>query len=87
MKCAKDDNYPHIKEFIGLIEELVLSIEISSHNGEAVGFQNLYFPNHPIFSYLANDTKDTIMFNVKRGTRRDKLTSLFETYDELKEEI
>lgn len=86
-KCAQDDNYPHIVEFTGLFEELVLSIEIASDNGETVGFQNLYFPNHPVFSYLAADTKDTIMFQVSRETRRDKLTTLFDFYGELKEEI
>lgn len=86
-KYAKDDNYPHIVEFTSLFEELILSIEISSHNGETVGFQNLYFPNHPVFSYLADDTKDSIMFQVSRETRRDKLTTLFDFYGELKEEI
>lgn len=86
-KYAKDDNYPHIVEFTSLFEELILSIEISSHNGETEGFQNLYFPNHPVFSYLADDTKDSIMFQVSRETRRDKLTTLFDFYGELKEEI
>lgn len=52
-----------------------------------MGFQNLYFPNHPVFSYLADDTKDSIMFQVSRETRRDKLTTLFDFYGELKEEI
>jgi hypothetical protein len=67
-----------------MFEELVLSIEISSNNGEVNSFQNLYFPNHPVFSYLAADTRDTIMFEVGRDTRRDKLTTLFSHYDELK---
>lgn len=86
-KYAHDDNYPHIETFTGMFEQLILSIEISSDNGEVVGFQNLYFPNHPVFSYLAADTKDTIMFQVSRETRRDKLTTLFDYYGELKEEI
>jgi hypothetical protein len=71
-------------DFTGQFEELILSIEISSFNGEAIGFQNLYFPNHPVFSYLAGDTKDTIMFQVSRETSRDKLTTLFDHYEELK---
>ena len=69
------------------MEELVLSIEISSYNGEDRYFQNLYFPNHPVFSYLAPDSKDDIMFKVGRENRRDKLTTLFSYYSELKEEI
>jgi hypothetical protein len=40
-----------------------------------------------VFSYLAADTRDSIMFQVSRETRRDKLTTLFDFYGELKEEI
>ena len=80
--------YPYIKEFIDLVEVLVLSIEISSDDGNGkLKNQNLYFPNHPVFSYLAPDTKDDIMFRVGRENRRDKLTTLFGYYDELKREI
>lgn len=70
------DGYTHINQFIALFEELLLSIEISSDNGEVVSFQNVYFPKHPVFSYLAADTRDTIMFDVGRDTRRDKLITL-----------
>lgn len=58
----------------------MLSIEISSDNGNEVGVQNIYFPRHPVFSYLAADTRDTIMFQVGRETRRDKLITLQEHY-------
>ena len=47
--------------------------------------QNLYFPNHPVFDYLAGDTRDRVMFEVGRGNRRDKLITLQEHYDELRE--
>lgn len=49
--------------------------------------QNVYFPKHPVFSYLASDTCNAIMMEVNRSNRRDKLISLFGFYDELKDEI
>jgi hypothetical protein len=63
-----------LNEFNGLI----LSIEISSHNGKEKGFQYIYFPKHPVFSYLAADTKDSIMMGVKRETQRDKQITLLQ---------
>lgn len=38
----------------------------------------MYFVNHPVFSYLANTTRDKIMIEVTRDTPRDKLTSLLD---------
>lgn len=55
---------------------LILSIEVSSFNGKEVGLQYIYFPNHPVFNYLAQDTRDDIMMRVKRETQRDKQISL-----------
>lgn len=70
-----------------IFEGLIIQIEVSSYNGREETFQNLYFPNHPVFSYLAEDTKDSIMLQVSRDTQRDKLTSLFGFYENIMEEI
>jgi hypothetical protein len=70
-----------------IFESLIIQIEVSSFNGREETFQNLYFPNHPVFSYLAEDTKDSIMLQVSRDTQRDKLISLFGFYENIKEEI
>lgn len=75
-----EGEYPHIEKFLRLFDELLLSIEISSHNGATLSIQNLYFPNHPVFDYLAGDTRNRVMFEVGRDNRRDKLISLQEHY-------
>lgn len=77
------DSYHHIGDFISLFEGLILSIEISCFNGKEKGFQFIYFPKHPIFNYLASDTRDSIMMNVKRETQRDKLITLLKHQDEV----
>jgi len=63
---AKSDGYDHINKFMSLFETLIRQIEISSNNGKEVGTQYIYFPNHPIFNKLSDDTRDDIMFRVKR---------------------
>ncbi len=68
--------YPFIESFLNEFEMLILSIEVHSHNGEKENFQFIYFPNHPVFEYLAADSKDSIMMRVERETQRDKLISL-----------
>lgn len=83
---AKEE-YPHIRVFIELFEELLLSIEISSFNGQVTSVQNLYFPRHPVFEYLADETRDRVMFEVGRGNRRDKLITLQDHYEEINEEV
>ena len=84
---AKSDGYDHITKFITLFEGLIRSIEISSDNGKEVSLQYVYFPNHPIFNQLSSDTRDDIMFRVKRGTQRDKLISLLEMKEEVAKEV
>ena len=49
---------------------------MSCNNGRSVDFQFIYFPSHPIFDYLADETRNSIMMEVDRGTQRDKLISL-----------
>lgn len=66
---------------------MIIQIEVSSYNGRETTFQNLYFPHHPVFKYLAEDSKDSIMLEVSRDTQRDKLISLFSYYQNIKEEI
>lgn len=73
--------YEHIEKFIQQFELLLLSIEISSDNGVVTSVQNLYFPNHPVFEYLASDTRDRVMHEVGRGNRRDKLITLQDHYE------
>lgn len=75
-----EGEYPHIEDFLRLFDELLLSIEISSNNGVVTTIQNLYFPNHPVFDYLAADTRNRVMFEVGRDNRRDKLITLQDHY-------
>lgn len=70
------EEYPFIDTFFFIFNELLLQIEVSLDNGDTTDFQYIYFPNHPVFKYLAGETKDSIMMKVNRGTQRDKLTSL-----------
>ena len=84
---AKTDGYDHITKFITLFEGLIRSIEICSNNGKEISLQYVYFPNHPIFNKLSSDTRDDIMFRVKRGTQRDKLISLLEMKEEVAKEV
>lgn len=70
------EGYESIEAFLEKFNKLILSIEVSSFNGKEVGLQYIYFPNHPVFSYLASDTKNDIMMRVKRETQRDKQISL-----------
>ena len=66
MNSAKADGYDHISKFMTLFDGLILSIEVSSYNGSEVGLQYIYFPNHPLFNQLSGDTRNDIMFRVKR---------------------
>ena len=70
-----------------LFDTLIRSIEISSYNGKETSLQYVYFPNHPIFSKLSSDTRDDIMFRVKRDTQRDKLTTLLKLKEEVYKEV
>jgi hypothetical protein len=79
--------YKYFDIFMEEFEGLIRQIEVASFNGREESFQNLYFPNHPVFTYLAEDTKDSIMLEVSRDTQRDKLISLFSYYENIKEEI
>jgi hypothetical protein len=72
------EGYHHIEDFLSSFDSLILSIEISSHNGMEKGLQYLYFPKHPVFAYLASDTRDSIMMRVKRETQRDKQITLLQ---------
>ena len=75
--CEKaKGEYEHIEKFVQIFELLLLSIEISADNGVETNVQNLYFPKHPVFDYLASDTRDRVMHEVGRGNRRDKLVTL-----------
>ena len=74
------NEYPHIEDFLRLFDELLLSIEIQSDNGVTTSIQSLYFPNHPVFDYLAGDTRNRVMFEVGRDNRRDKLITLQDHY-------
>jgi hypothetical protein len=82
-----EEGYESIEAFLGQFDGLILSIEVSSFNGKEVGLQYLYFPKHPVFNYLAQDTRDDIMMRVKRETQRDKQISLLELKEEVYEEI
>lgn len=68
-------------------EDLILSIEVSAENGKTQSFQFIYFPKHPVFAELSNETRDDIMMIVKRDTQRDKQITLLETYKVVEAEI
>ena len=67
---------PAFNQLFEHLGDLVKQIEINCENGETDKLQFIYFPNHPVFAYLAGDTRDKIMMKVARATSRDKLTSL-----------
>lgn len=48
---------------LGIFSELILQIEINVENGNgpAPKLQYIFFPNHPVFDYLAGTTRDRIM--------------------------
>lgn len=49
--------------------------------------QTLYFPKHPSYYSLSATTKDYIMGEVKRGSHRDKIVSLFGYVISLKDNL
>lgn len=53
--------YKYFDIFMEEFEGLIIQIEVSSFNGRETTSQNLYFPHHPVFRYLAEDSKDSIM--------------------------
>lgn len=74
--AKKEENYEHMRKMLAIFNELILMIEINCENGNSEKLQYIYFPNHPVFEYLASTTKDKIMVEVERVTPRDKLISL-----------
>ena len=75
---------------------------MSCHNGNETKLQNVYFPKHPVFSniedphdsfaypkfyFMADETRDNIMFSVQRETQRDKLMDLLNFREEVYREI
>jgi hypothetical protein len=79
--------YPHFDKFVTEFDSLIISIEVSSNNGNEINNQFIYFPRHPVFHYLAKNTREDIMMKVERGTQRDKQISLIGMKEEVKEEI
>ena len=69
------------------MEKLLLKIAVSSFNGQKNTIQNIYFPENPLFKYLSKETRDKIMMDVTRDTRRDKLISLTKSRSEIYSEI
>ena len=81
------EEYPHFDKFVTEFEQLILSIEVSSNNGNEINNQFVYFPKHPVFQYLAKNTREDIMMRVQRDTQRDKQISLIGMKEEVKDEI
>ena len=79
--------FKHFNIFLSYFEKLILSIEVASHNGNKDGTQYIYFPKHPLFNFLAADTRDNIILNVEWGTPRDKLISLLGFREDIYSEI
>lgn len=69
------------------METLLLKIAVSTFNGQKNTIQNVYFPQHAIFKYLSDETRDKIMMDVQRDTRRDKLISLTNSREQIYSEI
>lgn len=73
------------KELHSTLEQCMLSIEIKSEdlssseiNNNEKKTQTVYFPKHPILTYLSGETRDMIMINVGRETQREKLVTLLD---------
>jgi inositol 1,4,5-triphosphate receptor type 1/inositol 1,4,5-triphosphate receptor type 3 len=47
----------------------------------------VFFPAHPVFRFLSDETRDKIMFNVPRETQRIKLIQLLSEIDAISSEI
>lgn len=79
-KAAENEKYTHIITWIRKFNELLLKIQVATYNSKEDTYftQNVYYPKFPVFNFLSEKTKDIIMFNVTRATKRDKLIGLLE---------
>jgi len=53
-----------VSQVYNFCEEKLLAIEIFYEGNN----QMVFFPAHPVFMFLSEETKDKIMFNVPRET-------------------
>lgn len=88
-QAAEDQKYRHIETWILKFKSLLLQIEVATYSTKdsSCSYQNVYFPRYPVFNFLAEKTRDRIMFEVKRTTKRDKLISLLEYREEIFKEV
>lgn len=49
--------------------------------------QMVFFPYHPVFKFLSEETKDKIMDTISRDTQREKLIGLQKLFETIKSEI
>jgi inositol 1,4,5-triphosphate receptor type 1/inositol 1,4,5-triphosphate receptor type 3 len=38
----------------------------------------IFYPSHPLFEFLSDHTKEQLLFNISRGTQREKILGLLE---------
>lgn len=78
------DEFQDRKAVLDYLDSRLLKIEITNRNSLN---QILYFPNHPVFSSLSGELRDSVMYEVSRETRRDKIVSLMNQFDLIKTEM
>ncbi|CAD8065958.1 unnamed protein product [Paramecium primaurelia] len=82
-KFDLDENSNYIKEIMKFLETKILRIEIIYENKP----QTILFPSRPLFTFLSDETRDIIMYNVNRETQRDKINGLLEYRKQIYREL
>ncbi|CAK78094.1 unnamed protein product (macronuclear) [Paramecium tetraurelia] len=78
-----DESSNYIKEIMKFLETKILRIEIIYENKP----QTILYPSRPLFTFLSDETRDIIMYNVNRETQRDKINGLLEYRNQIYREL
>ncbi|CAD8193240.1 unnamed protein product [Paramecium pentaurelia] len=77
------ESNPTLKDIQTMCLNNLRKIEIFYENE----YQMVFFPAHPVFQFLSDETRDKIMFKIPRDTQRKKLISLLEEMEMIFSEI
>lgn len=66
-----------------LLQTKILKIEIIYQNKPQI----IFFPSHPLFGFLSDQTRDMIMYRVNRDTWREKILGLLEYKSNIHNEL
>ncbi|CAD8078308.1 unnamed protein product [Paramecium sonneborni] len=78
-----DERSNYIKDIMKFLETKILRIEIIYENKP----QTILYPSRPLFTFLSDETRDIIMYNVNRDTQRDKINGLLEYRNQIYREL